>query len=177
MSCFIPPEDERAVPESIDTRHPYPEPVDPRTRAKQSDAQSLEYLGGLAWSKPFERYIRHVLPNAVRAERDEQRRQWREWWTVPYVVERLHRHLDPLDPDAVAAVVAFLAQPEPHPWRIARRYGKDARWLIQQKSRCVALVRRWYLPYKHPRRQAPDTNPQGVTPTSTRLETLVADTP
>lgn len=62
-----------AVPATIDSTEPYPEGA----------------LGGKRWTQPFTRYIARVLPLSVAAERDD----WRYWWRVPYVVERLRAQM------------------------------------------------------------------------------------
>lgn len=143
---------ERELPLALDSRHPYRQPFDSRSRRGIGE-KPLAYQGGLEWSPAFKRYLRGVLPVTVAAERAEQNRQWVEWWTVPYVLERLRAHLETAEEDqgAVEAVVDWMSHPQLQPWQIARKYKKSARWLIKQKSRAKRLVRAWYLPYTHPR--------------------------
>jgi hypothetical protein len=145
--------DARELPLELDSRHPYQQPFDARARRGIGD-KPLSYAGGLEWSPAFKRYIGGVVPVTVAAERAEQNRQWYQWWTVPYVLERLKAHLEttPEDQDTVRAVVDWMEHPQLEPWRIARKYKKSARWLVKQKSRAKRLVRAWYLPYTHPRR-------------------------
>ncbi len=141
------------LPLDLDSRHPFRQPFDFRARRGIGE-KPLSYLGGLEWSPAFKRYIGGAVPVKVAAERAEQNRQWVEWWTVPYVVERLKVHLETTDEDqgAVEAVVDWMSHPQYPPWQIARKYKKSARWLIKHKSRAKRLVRAWYLPYTHPRR-------------------------
>jgi hypothetical protein len=165
--------EEQSIPLAIDTRSPFREPRDRRTR-RHRDAEAPNYLGGLEWHPAFKRYIEHVLPASVAAEREQAQREWRHWWTVPYVVARLRMHLEttPEDQGAVDAVIDLLSHPQMQPWQIARKHRKSVRWLIRQKCRAVRLVRQQYLPYsKSARLPVQESVPQGVTPTSLKLET------
>lgn len=130
--------DPRAIPARIDKREPYH--VDgARSWTSTKRPVHRNYAGGFEWSTDFERYIRKALPKSIA----EARRAWREWWTVPVVVERLAAHMGA--EKLQAALLVLRDGVSEH--AVARRYNHTLGWVQRCKSEAVHLVRSKYLPH------------------------------
>lgn len=106
-----------------------------------------DYMGGLAWSKGFERYMRGVLPESVRRAREEEERARREWYSNPYVLRQLKKEHG-VSEEELRILKDLLSTREPYRDQ-SRKWGKSIQWLKELRVRVTRIVRTRYLPPRH----------------------------
>lgn len=122
----------------------YPPLLEEGPLSPSQHIQSPDYLGGLEWSGGMKRYLKGILPVKIAHERAEEARQRREWWTHPYILNRLEA-AHQVAPADLRILIDLLSSGDPY-WQVSRRWQKSIGYLRDLRVRVTQIIKTWYYP-------------------------------